>query len=195
MTGPTKGLGGVGMEVGGTDMEEEVKEAYEVVKRIGMCLNSQFIEIVAEKDLIHRGNGDMGYGWKCLQWAGIPCGEPDHCSGMRDRLGTARNVNEMFRVFNALFVRPKACFTIESPLQFVLNKLNRFVVPSKNIKFNSSIQWKKISIDFDFSDMSTPSPGELSEDCLFDFKLKTWPQSPTVAISNPIIKLEVGKYT
>ena len=44
MTGPTKGLGGVGMEVGGMDMEEEVKEAYEVVKRIdvldvsvGMC--------------------------------------------------------------------------------------------------------------------------------------------------------------
>jgi hypothetical protein len=34
MTGPTKGLGGVGMEVGGMDMEEEVKEAYEVVKRI-----------------------------------------------------------------------------------------------------------------------------------------------------------------
>ena len=48
MTGPTKGLGGVGMEVGGMDMEEEVKEAYEVVKRIdvldvsvGMCFISQ----------------------------------------------------------------------------------------------------------------------------------------------------------
>jgi hypothetical protein len=34
MTGPTKGLGGVGMEVGGMDMEEEVKDAYEVMKRI-----------------------------------------------------------------------------------------------------------------------------------------------------------------
>ena len=34
MTGPTKGLGGVGVEVGGMDMEEEVKEAYEVMKRI-----------------------------------------------------------------------------------------------------------------------------------------------------------------
>jgi hypothetical protein len=35
MTGPTKGLGGVGKEaVGGMDMEEEVKEAYEVIKRI-----------------------------------------------------------------------------------------------------------------------------------------------------------------
>jgi hypothetical protein len=34
MMGPTKGLGGVGMEVVGMDMEEEVKEAYEVVKQI-----------------------------------------------------------------------------------------------------------------------------------------------------------------
>jgi hypothetical protein len=34
MTGPTKGLGSIGKEVGGMDMEEEVKEAYEVVKQI-----------------------------------------------------------------------------------------------------------------------------------------------------------------
>lgn len=35
MTGPTKGLGGGGgSELGGVDMEEEVKEAYEVMKRI-----------------------------------------------------------------------------------------------------------------------------------------------------------------
>ena len=34
MTGPTKGLSTVGMEVGEMDMEEEVKEAYEVMKRI-----------------------------------------------------------------------------------------------------------------------------------------------------------------
>ena len=34
MTGPTKGLGNVSKEVGGMDMEEEVKEAYEIVKRI-----------------------------------------------------------------------------------------------------------------------------------------------------------------
>ena len=36
MSGPTKGLGAIGMEVGGMDMEEEVKEAYKVVKRIGV---------------------------------------------------------------------------------------------------------------------------------------------------------------
>lgn len=34
MTGPTKGLRSVGKEVGGMDMEEEVKEAYEIVKSI-----------------------------------------------------------------------------------------------------------------------------------------------------------------
>jgi hypothetical protein len=44
MTGPTKALGGIGKEVGRMDMEEEVKEAYEVVKRIdilcvGWCMS------------------------------------------------------------------------------------------------------------------------------------------------------------
>lgn len=34
MTGPTKGLGSVSVEMGGMDMETEVKEAYEVMKRI-----------------------------------------------------------------------------------------------------------------------------------------------------------------
>jgi dynein heavy chain 1 len=35
MTGSITGLGArIGVEVGGMDMEEEVKEAYEVVKRI-----------------------------------------------------------------------------------------------------------------------------------------------------------------
>ncbi|KAG2350134.1 hypothetical protein BDR05DRAFT_1007076 [Suillus weaverae] len=34
MTGPTKGLGSMTKEVGRMDMEEEVKEAYEVVKCI-----------------------------------------------------------------------------------------------------------------------------------------------------------------
>lgn len=34
MTGPTRGLAGAGKDVGGMDMEEEVKEAYEVIKSI-----------------------------------------------------------------------------------------------------------------------------------------------------------------
>jgi hypothetical protein len=36
MMGPTKRLGGVGKEMGRTDVENEVQEAYEVVKRIDM---------------------------------------------------------------------------------------------------------------------------------------------------------------
>ncbi len=57
MTGPTKGLGAIGMEIGGMDMEEEVKEAYEVVKRIdvldvsvGAC---DAISLTRELRLIH----------------------------------------------------------------------------------------------------------------------------------------------
>lgn len=34
MTGPSKGLGGLGKDIGGLDMEEEVREAYEIVKGI-----------------------------------------------------------------------------------------------------------------------------------------------------------------
>ena len=82
MTGPTKGLSGVGMEVGGMDMEEEVKEAYEVVKRIdvldvsvGMCFISQnhWCGVVSEKGLNQR---ERRSGWRlkmpimnvCLAW-------------------------------------------------------------------------------------------------------------------------------
>lgn len=42
---------------------------------------------------------------------------------LRDRLATAKNANEMFRVFskfNALFVRPKARFKFPSPFFEVL---------------------------------------------------------------------------
>ena len=68
MTGPTKGLGG-DMEVDGMDMEEEVKEAYEVVKRIdvldvsvGMWFHSAKSFGEAEKDLNIRGNGNLRLG-------------------------------------------------------------------------------------------------------------------------------------
>ncbi|KAF8991378.1 dynein heavy chain, N-terminal region 1-domain-containing protein [Cyathus striatus] len=69
----------------GMDMEEEVKEAYEVVKRIDV--------LDVSTDL---GCAENAYN--------------ERVSRARDRLGTARNANEMFRVFskfNALFVRPK----------------------------------------------------------------------------------------
>ena len=73
MTGPTKGLGG-DMEVGGMDMEEEVKEAYEVVKRIdvldvsvGMSFHLTKNHLGRLKKLLnHRGNGDLGHSRKRL---------------------------------------------------------------------------------------------------------------------------------
>ncbi|KAF9561514.1 hypothetical protein CPC08DRAFT_817653 [Agrocybe pediades] len=97
MTGPTKGLGGVGMEVGGMDMEEEVKEAYEVVKRIDVLdvsVEGTEIWVTAENAYNER----------------VSRVENQIIARLRDRLGTARNANEMFRVFskfNALFVRAK----------------------------------------------------------------------------------------
>ncbi|PBK84870.1 cytoplasmic dynein heavy chain 1 [Armillaria gallica] len=96
MTGPTKGLG-MGMEIGGMDMEEEVKEAYEVVKRIDVLdvsVEGTEIWVAAENAYNER----------------VSRVENQIIARLRDRLGTARNANEMFRVFskfNALFVRPK----------------------------------------------------------------------------------------
>ncbi|KAJ3972627.1 dynein heavy chain, N-terminal region 1-domain-containing protein [Lentinula raphanica] len=97
MTGPTKGLGSVGMDVGEMDMEEEVKEAYEVVKRIDVLdvsVEGTEIWVAAENAYNER----------------VSRVENQIIARLRDRLGTARNANEMFRVFskfNALFVRPK----------------------------------------------------------------------------------------
>ncbi|KIJ38518.1 hypothetical protein M422DRAFT_258888, partial [Sphaerobolus stellatus SS14] len=96
MTGPTKGLS-VGKEIGGMDMEEEVKEAYEAIKSIDILdvsTEGTEIWITAENAYNER----------------VARVENQIISRLRDRLGTARNANEMFRVFskfNALFVRPK----------------------------------------------------------------------------------------
>lgn len=62
---------------------------------------------------------------------------------LRDRLGMARNANEMFRVFskfNALFVRPKVCGLrrCRRSLPEALQP-SRFVVLFKSIKHNLSI--------------------------------------------------------
>ncbi|KAK1225811.1 dynein heavy chain [Marasmius sp. AFHP31] len=95
MTGPTKGLGGVGLEGGGMDMEEEVKEAYEIVKRIDVLdvsVEGTEIWVAAENAYNER----------------VSRVENQIIARLRDRLGTARNANEMFRVFskfNALFIR------------------------------------------------------------------------------------------
>ncbi|KAI6146694.1 dynein heavy chain, N-terminal region 1-domain-containing protein [Pisolithus tinctorius] len=97
MTGPTKGLTTLAKEVGGMDMEEEVKEAYEVIKRIDVLdvsVEGTEIWVAAENAYNER----------------VARVENQIIARLRDRLGTARNANEMFRVFskfNALFVRPK----------------------------------------------------------------------------------------
>ena len=115
MTGPTKGLGGVGVEVGGMDMEEEVKEAYEVMKRIDV------LDVSTGESSVSKAQGRLTDPrqtegteiWVAAENAyneRVARVENQIISRLRDRLGTARNANEMFRVFskfNALFVRPK----------------------------------------------------------------------------------------
>ncbi|RXW16544.1 hypothetical protein EST38_g9308 [Candolleomyces aberdarensis] len=97
MTGPTKGLGAAGIDIGGMDMEEEVKEAYEIMKRIDV------LEVSVEGSEIWTA-AETAYNERVSRV------ENQIIARLRDRLGTARNANEMFRVFskfNALFVRPK----------------------------------------------------------------------------------------
>jgi Dynein heavy chain, N-terminal region 1 len=72
-------------------------------------------------------------------------------SRLRDRLGTARNANEMFRVFskfNALFVRPKVRSThllYEGYWKSYNTHANRSGVPSKNTRPSSLTQLRRIS--------------------------------------------------
>ncbi|KAJ2928569.1 hypothetical protein H1R20_g8533, partial [Candolleomyces eurysporus] len=97
MTGPTKSLGAAGIDIGGMDMEEEVKEAYEIMKRIDV------LEVSVEGSEIWTA-AETAYNERVSRV------ENQIIARLRDRLGTARNANEMFRVFskfNALFVRPK----------------------------------------------------------------------------------------
>lgn len=114
MTGPTKGLGGVGMEVGGMDMEEEVKDAYEIVKRIDVLdVSVGGFECFISSAKHQLGLSDGTEIWVAAENAyneRVSRVENQIIARLRDRLGTARNANEMFRVFskfNALFVRPK----------------------------------------------------------------------------------------
>lgn len=72
MTGPTKGLSGMGMEVGGIDMEEEVKEAYEVMKRIDVLdvsvgKSSNVSNCGVKLSSGFRGQRDLGHGGERLQ--------------------------------------------------------------------------------------------------------------------------------
>jgi dynein heavy chain 1 len=68
---------------------------------------------------IHRGNVEGSEIWTAAETAyneRVGRVENQIISRLRDRLGTARNANEMFRVFskfNALFVRPKVCLCVD----------------------------------------------------------------------------------
>lgn len=133
MTGPSKGLGGVGKEVGGMDMEEEVKEAYEVIKRIEVLdVSTEGTEIwVAAENAYNERVSRV---------------ENQIIARLRDRLGTARNANEMFRVFskfNALFVRPKV-----SLLGLLIWLMFRFVVLFKSTKLILSSLSRRISSSY-----------------------------------------------
>lgn len=89
---------------------------------------------------------------------------------LRDRLGTARNANEMFRVFskfNALFVRPKVSSLLINDTHPSHLPSARFVEPSKNTKPNLSTLSKKtlniymIKCDLMFSSLSSiPNPAK-----------------------------------
>lgn len=116
MTGPTKGLGGIGMEVGGMDMEEEVKEAYEVVKRIDVLdvsvggFSYGLMLLASDYDFVIVEGTEIWVAAENAYNERVSRVENQIIARLRDRLGTARNANEMFRVFskfNALFVRPK----------------------------------------------------------------------------------------
>ena len=145
MTGPTKGLGGVGVEVGGMDMEEEVKEAYEVMKRIDVLDVSTGEPSIpgVHVSLAHQKRTDGTEIWVAAENAyneRVARVENQIISRLRDRLGTARNANEMFRVFskfNALFVRPKVPYTLSPQYHssYVI-RVNRSEVPFKNIRHN-----------------------------------------------------------
>jgi hypothetical protein len=101
-------------------MEEEVREAYEIVKRIDvldvsvgmtwlfLCLLQSFSFTSPEGNEIWM-TAENAYNERVARV------ENQIIARLRDRLATARNANEMFRVFskfNALFVRPKVSLSI-----------------------------------------------------------------------------------
>ncbi|KAM0751755.1 hypothetical protein T439DRAFT_218203 [Meredithblackwellia eburnea MCA 4105] len=85
---------GQGVEI---DMEAEVRQAYESVKNVDVLdVSTEGTEIWVTAETAYNER--------------VARVENQIISRLRDRLGSARNANEMFRVFskfNALFVRPK----------------------------------------------------------------------------------------
>ncbi|KAI6102804.1 dynein heavy chain, N-terminal region 1-domain-containing protein [Pisolithus sp. B1] len=103
MTRATKGLMTLAKEVRGMDMEEEVKEAYEVIK----CIDVLDVSVEGMEIWVAMENT---YSEQAVRV------ENQIIAQLCNRLGTARNANKMFRVFskfNALFVWPKICGAIQ----------------------------------------------------------------------------------
>ncbi|KAI6106472.1 dynein heavy chain, N-terminal region 1-domain-containing protein [Pisolithus croceorrhizus] len=97
MTRAIKGLMTLAKEVRGMDMEEEVKEAYEVIK----CIDVLDVSVEGMEIWVATENA---YNERAARV------ENQIIAWLCDRLGMAHNANEMFRVFskfNALFVWPK----------------------------------------------------------------------------------------
>jgi hypothetical protein len=111
MTGPTKGLGTVGKEVGGMGMWRRPTMLW----RESMSWMSQLVSFWWKLLFFHlimlpgRGNRDP-VATKNTYDGRVAQVENQIIARLWDRLGTAQNANEMFRVFskfNALFVQPK----------------------------------------------------------------------------------------
>jgi dynein heavy chain 1 len=130
MTGPTKGLKAVGGDaLTDIDMEEEVKIAFEAVKNIDVLDvtvgKSRFRSPLACVSLFTSHPPSLSSGgteiWVTAETAyneRVARVENQIIARLRDRLGTARNANEMFRVFskfNTLLVRQKVRRNLSIP--------------------------------------------------------------------------------
>lgn len=86
MTGPTKGLSGTGKEVGDIDMEEEVKEAYELIKGIDILdvSEGEYLSVLLHAEEVScgfcRGYRNLGNSGERVQRASRTRREPDHLS-------------------------------------------------------------------------------------------------------------------
>ena len=141
MTSSTKTFSGLGKDAPfGIDMAEEVRASYEHVKNVDVLdvtpgMSLPFISI---GPLISYAEGsEIWYIAESAYNDRIARIENSIISRLRDKLATARNAQEMFRVFskfNTLFVRPKV-----GDLQVGSSKLtvSRFVEPSRSIKLVS----------------------------------------------------------
>jgi dynein heavy chain 1 len=101
LDGPVEGAGANGVavieEIGGVDAVEEVRQAWEALKNVDLL-------DVSREGTDRWVRAEHVYNERTARV------ENSIITRLRDRLGAAKNANEMFRVFskfNALFVRPK----------------------------------------------------------------------------------------